>query len=723
LNSNQLSGSIPTSIANLVNLIPESEGVKLTDFGYNALHAEDTDLIAFLNEKDPEWAATQTVAPADVSAMGVGANTVFVSWTPIPYADDGGGYRVYWAEASEGPYTLCGQTADKTVPSISVGGFMPAQTYHFVVLTRTDAHENNANVVDSEDSEEVMAATLSQALMTGTVTLDGSPLAGVVMSGLPGNPTTTASGLYSTLVDLGWGGTVTPILTGYGFEPSFRTYSSITADQLAQDYAATLLPASITVTSPNGGEIWTAGTTEDITWTQTNLTGEVTIDLYKGGVNQKTLGTADAGAGTFAWAIAAGEAPGADYRIRIWQEGISGESEGDFSIQQASPAKRVDFNNDEQEDILWRYQGGGAYQGLVLVWLMNQEFSPGPVLLTSKQLESGEGKSLLTGPLSGAAYLNPADAESLRISSTKNTARTIMESDETQVVEPKLSMRDPLGLGRGLSSDSRERVMGLGNVPTTANAADLEGIGSGATEIDSLKVGTELIIARVTDLSWEIAGTGDFNSDGKVDILWRYYGPGTYQGLNVIWHMDGTTRLNEVIFSRVSDTNWRIVGTGDFNSDGKVDILWRYHGPGTYEGLNIVWYMDGTTRLNEVIFSRVSDTNWRIGGTGDFNSDGRVDILWRYQGTGTYEGLNVVWHMDGVTRLNEVIFSRVTDTAWEIGGTGDFDADGKVDILWRYYGPGTYQGLNVVWYMDGATRRNEEIFSRVSDTNWRIVNR
>jgi len=70
-----------------------------------------------------------------------------------------------------------------------------------------------------------------------------------------------------------------------------------------------------------------------------------------------------------------------------------------------------------------------------------------------------------------------------------------------------------------------------------------------------------------------------------------------------------------------------------------------------------------------------------------------------------------------------VIFSRVTDTAWEIGGTGDFDADGKVDILWRYYGPGTYQGLNVLWYMDGTTRLSEEIFSRVSDTNWRIVNR
>ncbi len=39
----------------------------------------------------------------------------------------------------------------------------------------------------------------------------------------------------------------------------------------------------------------------------TDLTGTVTIDLYKGGVYQKTLGTADHTAGTFSWTIAADE--------------------------------------------------------------------------------------------------------------------------------------------------------------------------------------------------------------------------------------------------------------------------------------------------------------------------------------------------------------------------------------------------------------------------------
>ena len=581
--------------------------------------------------------------------------------------------------------------------------------------------------------------------ISGTITLDSAPLPGVVLSGLPGDPVTNSLGGYAAVVPPDWSGTVTPTYEGHYFIPGSRTYANVNEGFADQDYAAIEgVAPTITVTSPNGGESWTAGSTYDVTWTSTDLTGDVTIDLYKGGVYQKTLGTADVSTGTFSWAISAAEAIGADYKIRIGQNGTYDESDGDFAV---SPRIRVDFNSDGQEDILWRYQGEGTHQGLVLVWLMDQSESSAVALLGVDDIAMSE-TGLLAGqsvdPLSRTAKNGDVRqkrfAHSLRQSIVANghkasyrpqrvppsSVKTIMVGKTALIVEPKLSVRSATDDGRVIAAAARERVeeVDLGDILTMTDAADMTSVvGEGAMNIAAISRSSEVIIARVTDLAWEIAGTGDFNSDGKVDILWRYYGPGTYEGLNVIWHMDGITRLNEVIFSRVTDTNWRISGTGDFNGDGKTDILWRYHGTGTYEGLNVIWYMDGTTRLNEVIFSRVSDTNWRIAGTGDFNSDGKTDILWRYHGPGTYEGLNVIWHMDGTIRLNEVIFSRVTDTAWEIGGTGDFDADGKVDILWRYYGPGTYQGLNVIWYMDGTTRLKEEIFSRVSDTNWRIVNR
>jgi hypothetical protein len=63
-------------------------------------------------------------------------------------------------------------------------------------------------------------------------------LSGVVMSGLPGNPSTDASGFYSVIVEYNWSGTVTPTKQHYTFTPQSRTYSSLASDQLSQDYSA-----------------------------------------------------------------------------------------------------------------------------------------------------------------------------------------------------------------------------------------------------------------------------------------------------------------------------------------------------------------------------------------------------------------------------------------------------------------------------------------------------
>ena len=108
---------------------------------------------------------------------------------------------------------------------------------------------------------------------------------------------------------------------------------------------------------------------------------------------------------------------------------------------------------------------------------------------------------------------------------------------------------------------------------------------------------------------------------------------------------------------------------------------------------------------------------------GDFDGDTKTDLLWRYYGTGALQGMNVVWYMNGSTFQGETVFSQITDTAWEVGAVGDFDGDGDPDILWRYYGTGAYQGINDIWYMDGTTFLREEIFSIIPDTNWRIQNR
>ena len=134
----------------------------------------------------------------------------------------------------------------------------------------------------------------------------------------------------------------------------------------------------------------------------------------------------------------------------------------------------------------------------------------------------------------------------------------------------------------------------------------------------------------VSDTNWKIVGMGDFNNDGQPDILWQNQATGSLSA----WLMNGTSlaSLATVTPGVVSDTNWKIVGISDFNSDGKPDILWQHQTTGALS----VWLMNGTSlaSLATVTPGVVSDTNWKIVGIGDFNGDGKPDILWQHQTTG-----------------------------------------------------------------------------------------
>jgi len=74
----------------------------------------------------------------------------------------------------------------------------------------------------------------------GAVTASGNALAGVNFAATGASCTPSdGQGNYSCTVPQNWSGTITPTLSGYAFSPSSRTYSSVAANQTAQNYTAT----------------------------------------------------------------------------------------------------------------------------------------------------------------------------------------------------------------------------------------------------------------------------------------------------------------------------------------------------------------------------------------------------------------------------------------------------------------------------------------------------
>ena len=176
LHNNQLTGNIPAELGNLVNLATFSinsnmligtipvglinlSSLSNTDIGYNALHTDNATLETFLNNKDPDWKDTQTVAPENVTARTTSDTSIGVSWTPIIYTADSGGYKVFYSTSSGGPYTAFGTTGNKSASHVEFTGLNSGTTYFFVVKTRTEPHIQNQNTIESENSQETSART------------------------------------------------------------------------------------------------------------------------------------------------------------------------------------------------------------------------------------------------------------------------------------------------------------------------------------------------------------------------------------------------------------------------------------------------------------------------------------------------------------------------------------------------------------------------------------
>jgi hypothetical protein len=112
---------------------------------------------------------------------------------------------------------------------------------------------------------------------------------------------------------------------------------------------------------------------------------------------------------------------------------------------------------------------------------------------------------------------------------------------------------------------------------------------------------------------WQVKATGDFNGDGKSDILWQ-----GSDGTPAIWLMNGLTVLsNSPAGSFNPGPTWHIMATGDFNGDSKSDILWQND-----DGTPAIWLMNGSTVLsNSAAGSFNPGPTWHIKATGDFNGD------------------------------------------------------------------------------------------------------
>jgi FG-GAP repeat protein/VCBS repeat protein len=227
------------------------------------------------------------------------------------------------------------------------------------------------------------------------------------------------------------------------------------------------------------------------------------------------------------------------------------------------------------------------------------------------------------------------------------------------------------------------------------------------------------------DPFWQIVATGDFDGDAHQDIVWTYRGSGASQGALYVWYMDREQMRESVPVGpgAVSDLSWNLRAAADMaDGDGDPDLLWQ----NTSTGQVSSWRMNNVTMVQgDLMTPAIVPVEWKIVGAGDLNGDGRNEIIWY----NVLNGRASAWFMKPSTTGpgNKYPLEQetgpsltpdgITDLNWKLSGVTDVDGDKKADLVWH----NTADGRVLAWIMNGPVRTQEVLYDATIGSGWRIT--
>ncbi len=186
-----------------------------------------------------------------------------------------------------------------------------------------------------------------------------------------------------------------------------------------------------------------------------------------------------------------------------------------------------------------------------------------------------------------------------------------------------------------------------------------------------------------TNKQWGQTGVGDFNGDGKADIVGRIQDAG--DGRWFVSLSNGSRFLTYYWQGWSTNVTWGPVQVGDYNGDGRSDIAAQIQETGDGR-----WFLGLSTGTR---FANLQGENFMANNplsqvqVGDFNGDGDSEIAARIDTDGRWFVLNLV----GNAFRSQMWGTWSTVANWSDTAVGDFDGDGRTDIAGRDKATGNWQ--------------------------------
>ena len=215
---------------------------------------------------------------------------------------------------------------------------------------------------------------------------------------------------------------------------------------------------------------------------------------------------------------------------------------------------------------------------------------------------------------------------------------------------------------------------------------------------------------------------GDFNGDGKTDIFLQSSGPG--DSYLLLTDSSGhITAISQTVPDQAMGIAWSAdqhhLVVGDFNGDGHADLFFQPTVPG---GISAVVYTDANGQFTSSTPTQTWDDgylgfDWSVADAnvyaGDFNGDGRADILIQAQPVDSVTG-NAGVSLTYPPNMNGVVLAQPGTQPFSMAGAqswsrnafgvdwsplsnnlviGDFNGDGRADVLFQPLAAGSAASL------------------------------
>ncbi|MEQ1906383.1 MAG: FG-GAP-like repeat-containing protein, partial [Pirellulaceae bacterium] len=208
-------------------------------------------------------------------------------------------------------------------------------------------------------------------------------------------------------------------------------------------------------------------------------------------------------------------------------------------------------------------------------------------------------------------------------------------------------------------------------------------------------------------IGFESVSTGDFNGDGRDDLMFHKATTGVNR-----WYFSRTDGTFDFMENRIvpgAVVAFNNVKTGDFNGDGRTDVMFRK----TTTGDNRLYFSRADGNLDVVsntIATNLINSVFNNLVTGDFNGDNRDDLVFSSTSTGSNR-----WFYSRADGGFDFVDNRIAPgsaNGYDHVVSGDFNGDGLDDLMFH----ATSSGANR-WFLSRADGNLDIIDNRIGESS------